>query len=176
MASWQVPYHTPMGGAPRAVVLCLLVLVAVGSGAEQLPPFPNFTFQGLDGASSVTVEGLRGRPLLLTFWASWCGPCRVELPELQKLHEELGGRGLALVTVNIDSSPAAARQFVERHGLKIPVYRMAQRDLARLGVVSIPTTILLDPDGRPVQLYEGYSPGETAVLRQLVLAMLEQRR
>jgi thioredoxin-like negative regulator of GroEL len=120
----------------------------------------------------VTVESLQGHPVLITFWASWCAPCRVELPELKKLHDELSSRGLVLITVNIDDYEPAAHRFLEVTELELPVYRMSRRDLAVLGVRSIPTTLLLGPDGTPVQLFEGYTPTLVDVLRKLIGQML----
>lgn len=151
-------------------MVCLAAtLVAV---ADELAPFPNFPFRNLDSGKVVTLDQLRGKPVLITFWASWCGPCRVELPELQRLHEELGDKGFVLLAVNVDSSASAARRFLELHKLQIPVYRMDQRDLAAIGVSGIPTNLLLDRDGRPVQLYEGYSPAVAGAIRDHVRSML----
>ena len=142
------------------------------AASDELAPFPNFPFRNLDSGKVVTLEQFRGKPVLITFWASWCGPCRVELPELQRLHEELGDKGFVLLAVNVDSSASAARRFLELYKLQIPVYRMEQPDLAAIGVSGIPTNLLLDRDGRPVQLYEGYSPAVAGAIRDQVRSML----
>lgn len=164
-----------MSGALRGFVLALGV-AATSVAADEVPPFPNVTFTSLADGSTVTVESLRGRPVLITFWASWCGPCRVELPELQRLHEEYRDRGLALVAVNMDTSTAAARRFLETTKLQIPAYRMAQQEVAAIGVISLPTSVLLDPGGRPVELFEGYTPAMAGALRQLIEPMLAPPR
>lgn len=152
------------------MVACLAATLAAAS--DQLEPFPSFPFRDLDTGKVVTLEQLRGKPVLITFWASWCGPCRLELPELQRLHEELGDKGFVLLAVNVDSSTSAARRFLELHKLRIPVYRMEQRDLATVGVTGIPTNLLLDGEGRPVLLYEGYSPAVSGAIRDQVREML----
>ena len=157
------------------VVCCVLAFFAApsgGGGAEdEIPLFPNVVFTSLDGSSTVDLESFRGRPVLLTFWASWCGPCRKELPELEKLQEDLIGVGFALISVNMDQSPVQGLRFLQKYDLDIPVYRLDSRTLAMIGVKSLPTNVLLDRDGRPVQLYRGYAPSVPEEIRRLVSEM-----
>ena len=145
--------------------------VAADGVTQQVPVFPNLEFTALDGVSQIDLESLRGKPVLLTFWASWCGPCREELPELEKLVGELAEEGFVLVTVNMDQSPAMGMRFLQQHDIDVPAYRMDQRELSQLGLRSLPTNVLLDREGRPVQIFSGYSPEMPAEIRRLVLAM-----
>ena len=138
---------------------------------EKVPVFPNFAFTSLDGTEQLDIESFRGRPMLMTFWASWCGPCRQELPELQKLSAELADTGFALVTINMDNSAITGARFLKKYDIDIPVYRMDQRSLATLGVQSLPTNMLLDPEGRPVMILRGYSPVVPDEIRRLVSEM-----
>jgi thiol-disulfide isomerase/thioredoxin len=158
-----------------AVIVLLAVMLGVGEAlaadASEIPRFPNLSLLSVDGSTRIDIDSLRGRPVLLTFWASWCGPCRMELPELQKLAAELEDQGLALVTVNMDQSPAMGMKFLERNGINVPVFLMSSSDLRALGVGSLPTNVLLDRDGRPAQIFEGYSPEVPAEIRRLVLGM-----
>ena len=112
--------------------------------------------------------------MLVTFWASWCGPCRWELPEFKELYDELGGRGFVLVTINVDTNKEAANRFLEMTGLSVPVYRLSQAELFKLGVRSLPTSVLLKPDGFPLQVYSGYSPTVVDQIRELVQEMLDE--
>ena len=164
-----------MRGLVRLAFVLMLTaasaLPAIPAEQPEIPPFPNLVLHPLDGSAPVELESLRGRPVLLSFWASWCGPCRVELPELSKLTAELQDEQLALVTVNVDTVPRAASMFLERYQLDIPVYRVSQQELVQLGVRSLPTNILLRPDGRPAQIYEGYSPSVSKDIRRLVVSM-----
>jgi thiol-disulfide isomerase/thioredoxin len=152
------------------VIVCS-ALTSMGADGSEVPRFPNLSFLSVDGTQRIDLESLRGRPVLLTFWASWCGPCRMELPELQKLADELQSEGLALVTVNMDRTPAMGMKFLERYGIDVPVYLMSRADLARLGVESLPTNVLIDREGRPVQIYEGYSPAVPEEIRRLISEM-----
>jgi thiol-disulfide isomerase/thioredoxin len=166
-------YHEAM--SRRLVVGSLVFILVVTGGLGQLRAerveMPKITLQTLDGSGTVHLEEFRGRPVLLTFWASWCGPCRVELPELQKLYNELAGDGFVLLTVNVDTSPAMATKFLSRLGVSIPVYRMRQQDLVELGINALPTNILVDREGMAVRLYRGYSPVVPEEIRKLVHEM-----
>ena len=156
------------------VAISLLFVMSHGLAAEEAPPnpvFPEVVFSSLDGNAAVTMSSFRGRPVLLTFWASWCGPCRVELPELSKLYGELVGTGFVLMTVNVDQNPAAGRRFLESLGLSLPVYRLDPRDTKALGINALPANILLDTEGRFVQAYMGYTPMVVEEVRRLVLEM-----
>ena len=145
-----------------------MVACSIPVSAAESTPFPNVEFHSLDGQKSVWTEDFRGKPLLITFWASWCGPCRVELPELAELSHELKDTGLVFLTVNIDSSAAAGKRFLERGGIDVPAFRLSQEDHALIGVRSLPTTILLDGEGLPIEVYTGYSPTVVGGIRRLV--------
>jgi thiol-disulfide isomerase/thioredoxin len=162
----------------KRLVLLLALAALVCSGAAtaddeagEKPRFPNLQMSSLDGRSSVELASFRGRPVLITFWATWCRPCRVELPELEKLYGELVGKGFVLLTINVDHNTAAAARFLESTGLRVPVYRLDYGSLQRLGINSIPTNVLLDRDGRPAAVYSGYTPTVPDEIRRLVLEM-----
>jgi thiol-disulfide isomerase/thioredoxin len=155
------------------VLLCLAAVVSVCAAADtgQRNPFPNFTLTTLDGSGSVEIGSFHGRPVLLTFWASWCGPCRVELPELAALYREMAGEGFVLLTVNVDTSPRIAERYLGQLGLKIPVYRMQQRDIVALNITGLPTNILLDRNGSVAMATAGYSEEMPENIRRLVEEM-----
>jgi len=157
-----------------AVVISLISMpCAAAEQKSEIPVFPNLAFTALDGSAQIDLESFRGRPVLLTFWASWCGPCREELPELQRLYGELAGRGFVLLTVNLDDNPAMGARFLKYLEISVPVYRMNPRDLDALGLKALPTNVLIDREGRPAMVQRGYSPEVPGQIRQLVLAMDE---
>lgn len=158
----------------RDWLLLLLLVVVSGlsfAAGEEDPPFPDLEMTPLGGGDTVSLESFRGRPVLLAFWASWCGPCRVELPELEELYGELAGTGFVLLTVNVDTSPRAAEAFVDRHDIDAPVFRVDRMTLAKIGIRSLPTSILLDGEGRVAELFRGYSPTMPDQLRDAVLEL-----
>ena len=141
-------------------------------GSDPDPVFPDLPMYSLDGSSQISVHDFMGQPLLLSFWASWCGPCREELPALEKINADLGDDGFVLLTINMDENPSMGVRFLERYDLDIPVYRMHPQTLLELGVKSLPTNVLIGLDGRPVRIYQGYHPTVPEEIRRLVEEML----
>jgi thiol-disulfide isomerase/thioredoxin len=96
----------------------------------------------------VTVDDYREELLFLNFWATWCGPCRQEMPSMAVLHEQLTDRGLAIVAVT-DEDPETVRSYLEREPYPFPVLLDPERTLfARFGIHAIPTTLVLDRNNK----------------------------
>jgi len=138
------------------------ILVAVGGlwmlsnhrGREPMPsgePVPALSVPLADGGT-FDLAAHRGKPVLLTFWASWCPACRAEAPAIQAAHEQLTTAGGTAIGLAVDrrSLPAA-----ERLGMRFPQALVAQSDLDRFGVELLPTTILVDPDGNVAASFVG---------------------
>jgi len=107
----------------------------------------DFTLQGLDG-QTFSLSNMRGKPVLLNFWATWCGPCRSEMPLLQQVYEEYSSQGLIFVAVNIAENPAQVERFMQDNGLTIPVLLDTKAKVASTYNISgIPTTLFIDKDG-----------------------------
>lgn len=111
---------------------------------------PDFTMTSADG-EEITLESLEGKPLVLNFWASTCGPCKSEMPEFQNAYEEFGDR-IQFVMVNIPGfngeTQARALQFLEQQGYSFPVYFDSDAEAQiQYGITSIPRTYFIDPDG-----------------------------
>ena len=131
----------------------------------------DFTLKSLDG-EDVSLSSLRGKVVLLTFWASWCGPCRKELPVLANLESELGGRGLVVLGIN-DERGSAARNFLQSRGLALRTLSDSRHAVHRLyGVHSIPTLLVLDRGGTVIGHYHGGIP-ETIIRASLKQAGVE---
>lgn len=134
---------------------------------------PAFQAERPDG-SSFDSSALRGRPVVLNFWATWCAPCVEELPSLEGLHRALGPEGLAVVAVSVDDEPQELRRFVARHRLTLDVLRDpgAHAVARRYGVEAFPTTFVIDADGVVRGVYVGPAewdtPGALAHFRKLL--------
>ena len=124
-----------------------------GHVSEQVPALdktaPDFQLQSLDG-QTFSLSGLRGRPLMLNFWATWCNPCRMEMPFMQEVYEDqkFSEQGLVILAVNLGESPAKVKKFVEDNGLSFPVLLDTGLEVAKMYNASrIPVTYFIDKDG-----------------------------
>ncbi len=128
-------------------------------------PAPDFSLTTLSG-EPFTLSGLRGTPVVLNFWATWCPPCRAELPELQAASERLAGQ-VAIIGVNQAEAPAEVKAFVTSLGLTFPMPLDVNADASRLYAVrSLPTTFFIDRQGiiRHIQI----GPVTEATLQQML--------
>ena len=152
-------------------VMVLTAVVAVLLGAAGLvscqanmesaasgPQAPDFTLNDINGKSYNLSAETKGKVVILDFWATWCPPCRMEIPHFQELHEEYAGKGLVVLGVSLDQGGlSAVRPFVEQNGVTYPVL-IGDRNVANAygGIRGIPTTFILDRNGRIVEKYVGY--------------------
>src|SRR5258706_1901825 len=118
-------------------------------------PAPEFKLSGLDG-KPVTLADSRGKVILLNFWATWCGPCRAEIPDLVELQNKYKDRLQILGLVVDDDDQDAIKDFVEKFGINYPV-ALATNDIRMQygGIAALPTSFVLDAEGRIVQKHEG---------------------
>jgi len=101
----------------------------------------------------------RNKVVMVTFWATWCGPCRVELPHLEKLYQERKGKGFEILAVNGDEDRAAMVTYLRERPLTFPVLVDAKNRAARrFGVESLPTSVLIDRRGRVRHVLHGLDP------------------
>ena len=111
-------------------------------------PTPPLSTRALDGRN-VDLKDLRGRVVLVNFWATWCGPCKDELPSLLKLKQKLAGRPFELVAVNDGEAPETITRYLERSKLPLPVWIGPQDSISTgWNVRGLPMTFLVDSRGR----------------------------
>ena len=123
----------------------------VTSGLEDLPapgrPAPDFALPDLDG-NTVRLSDFSGRPVVLNFWATWCAPCRLEMPELALAAADYGDGGLAVLAINQDETAEQASSFLTEVGLSLTVLLDAGSEVgAAYGAFFLPTTVIVGPDG-----------------------------
>ena len=139
---------------------CLLVLGLFFVASAQAEPesnlAPDFTLETPDGKQR-SLDDYRGRYLVINFWATWCGPCKMEMPSLEALYRRFGERKLTVLGISND--PFGARvvePFVDAHNLSFPVLLDPKQKISkRFGVNSLPTTFLIDPEGHILGVLSG---------------------
>ena len=126
---------------------------------------PDFELEDMDG-STWRLSELRGKVVLLNFWATWCGPCRQEMPHLEKLHRMFSEDGLVLLGVN-EESLTQVREYLNEEGIIFPNLHTPDGQVFRLyGVNALPTSLIVDRHGRVHKRIRGF-PGERALTRAL---------
>jgi cytochrome c biogenesis protein CcmG/thiol:disulfide interchange protein DsbE len=116
---------------------------------------PKLVLEQMDGGTW-RMEAHRGQVVLINYWATWCGPCREEMPGLVRLSRELGPEGLAVVGVSLDEgSRGKVQQFVEEFHVPYPVAFPGPMSQIAQGMDGVPTTILVDRNGRVAKVYVG---------------------
>ncbi|MFH1032723.1 MAG: redoxin domain-containing protein [Chloroflexota bacterium] len=124
---------------------------------------PDFQLQSLDG-NTVSLSGLRGKPVLLNFWATWCPPCRKEMPYLQQIYNDWTSKGLVLLEIDVGETPATVNEFMKNNNLSMPVLLDVQKEVTRkYGIGAIPTTFFIDIDGIIQERVEGAFPNKLAI-------------
>src|SRR5579871_3140510 len=109
-----------------------------------------------DRGKPVSLDRYRGRIVLMNLWASWCPPCRAEMPDLQRLADAYGDGGVAIVGVNEGESPTRARAFADSLGIRFPIWIDASQRYGRTySALGLPTTVILDRRGVIVRGFDG---------------------
>ena len=174
IAAEQFAWATPAGARDLAKMASRRGPAGAGGGAggEQSAlvgnEAPDFTLDGMDG-KPVTMSDLRGSVVVLDFWATWCGPCVMAMPHLDKIHKEMEKEGLKVFAVNLREGPEKVKNFMETKGLSIPVLYDTEGEVAKqYGVQGIPTQVIVGKDGTVKKVVVGYDPNGDAALRDLL--------
>jgi len=167
--AWRAAPRARWAAVGALVIVAVVVAeVASGSGSSTdgraAPPLPAKALR----PPGIDLAELRGKPALVDFFASWCGPCAEEAPTLRKLSAALGGKA-TVVAVDWDDAGSAARAFVRKHDWTFPVLADPSGSVGEsYGVdIGLPTSFVLDPEGRIVTTFRG--PQSEATLRRALL-------
>jgi len=145
-------------------IISLFFLVAMGphpsiggnkADKEALTKAPDFTLRDVNGRT-VTLASLKGKVILLNFWATWCPPCKAEMPSMNKLYNEIKAKGFEVVAVSTDNGFSPVKEFLAKTHLDFTVLFDEQKVVAReYKVFSMPTTFLIDRNGFIVEKFYG---------------------
>jgi peroxiredoxin len=159
----------------RVLAVLVLVALAVPAGAVTLQDqAPDFTLKSLEG-SNLRLEEYRGQVVLINFWASWCGPCRQEIPLLDRLHQRYLDTGFAVLGINVEGEEAPARKLIDRIPVTFPVLIDQEQRVSELyELEAMPSTVVVDRDGVVRYIHRGYKPGDEAKYIEVVKELIRE--
>lgn len=178
-SSGPSPVENP---APATVIVAAAPTAtreAVPTATTELPPIgiekgnraPDFTLDSIDG--ELSLYDFHGQVVMINFWASWCGPCRMEMPDVKAMYEKYRDQGFVVIGVNIGETADTVASFAEQFELAFPMMLDAQAQVARqFGAYSIPTSYFLDRQGVIRDARAGALPA--SFIEQVITPLLDE--
>lgn len=153
----------------------LIFLFTTSLFAQEGKIAPGFRLENLDGDIISLEDSLGDGPILISFWATWCKPCIEELPEIEKIYDELKDQGLKAFAISVDGERSVAKvePFVKAKKLSIPVLLDTNSDVARIYyATTVPFTVIIDSKGEIVYSHSGYKKGDEIHLKAKLVEIL----
>jgi peroxiredoxin len=143
--------------AATAAALALALPALAGSVDA---PAPSFSLAAR-GGQEVSLAQYKGQVVMLNFWASWCGPCRQEMPLLESIYKKYNKMGFTLLGVNVEPDSQAANEWLKQTPVSFPILYDKDSKVSKLyDVAGMPSTVIIDRGGRLRMLHRGYKPGD----------------
>ena len=143
----------------RQIFIISLLTGIAGHAFANGEAAPDFTLKSSNG-SNIKLSELRGEVVMINFWATWCGPCRQEMPALEALYQEYHDLGFTILGVNVEEDSSKAVSMIKDFGISFPVLFDTDSKASKLYEVStMPSTVLIDRDGKIRYLHRGYKSG-----------------
>jgi len=161
--------------AKKTLVICTVVLLVL-TGNVLATPMPDFTLPSVVDGKDISSDDFKGKVLLVTFFATWCPPCRQEIPSLIRLQDDLSAKGFSVLGLSLDEGGSEiVSELVEHDNINYPVL-MADSDVVSGfgGVTGIPTSFLVSHEGKMIRTYAGYVPHE--LLKQDIEEIMPQEK
>ena len=137
-------------------------------------PAPDFSLKS-DSGKNLKLSEYRGDVVMINFWASWCGPCRQEMPLLEELYQEYEPLGFTILGVNVEEDSAKAKNLLKDIPVSFPVLFDNTSKVSKLyDVIAMPSTVLVDRDGNMRYLHRGYKPGYVEQYQEQVRALIRE--
>jgi peroxiredoxin len=165
----------PRIAAILAPLTAAMVLALPASGASSASgPAPQFTLDSR-GGSKISLAQYKGQVVMLNFWASWCGPCRQEMPLLEDIYKKYNKLGFTLIGVNVEPDSKAADDWLKQTPVSFPVLYDKDSKVSRLYDVSgMPSTVIIDRKGNLRYVHHGYKPGDEGEYMNSVRALIRE--
>ena len=157
------------------IVAVLGLTLSVPVAAEDNQAAPDFTLTDAQG-NEYTLSDLRGQVIMINFWASWCGPCRQEMPLLEQIHQRYEPLGFTLLGINVEENPEDGKSFLRERPVSFPVLYDPDNGISKLyDVVAMPSTVIIDRQGNVRYLHHGYKPGYENDYQDQIRALARER-
>ncbi len=156
--------------------LALTVLAMSSLAVSDLAgkPAPDFVLKSSTGAN-LRLSEYRGDVVMINFWATWCGPCRQDMPLLDQLYSRYQRVGFSLLGVNIDDDSSRAMDMIHELGVSFPVLFDARKEVSKLyDVDAMPVTVLVDREGNVRHVHKGYKPGYEEMYLDQIRSLLRE--
>ena len=152
----------------------LLATATVGVASTTGGIAPDFTLKS-DAGSNLRLWEHRGQVVMVNFWASWCGPCRQEMPLLDQLQKRYSPAGFTVLGVNVEQDPSQARRLLKQLNISFPILFDTDSVVSKLyDVNAMPVTVLVDRDGKMRYLHKGFKPSYEASYRQQIKELIRE--
>ncbi len=160
----------------RVAMLALALVLMLPVQAEDISgPAPDFTLTSRDG-QAVSLSELKGQVVMINFWATWCGPCRQEMPLLEQLYTRYESLGFTLLGVNVEENSKDADVFLKDTPVTFPILFDPENGVSKLyNVSAMPSTVLVDRAGNVRFLHHGYQPGYENEYQNQIRALVRER-
>jgi len=137
---------------------------------------PNFKLPRLERSGDIQLKSYRGKVVYVDFWASWCGPCRLSLPELNKLRKQYRKKGFEVIAINLDEDKDDAMEFLKEFPVAFPTARDVKGTTPdKYGLQGMPTAYLIDRKGKVSLVHEGFKKTDSAELKHKIAALLKKK-
>jgi peroxiredoxin len=152
--------------------LAMMALASVNGAATERTPAPDFTLKSATG-ENIKLSELRGQVVMINFWASWCGPCRQEMPLLDEIHARYSPMGFTMLGVNVEEDSAKAKALLKDLPVDFPILFDQKNQVSKdYDVIAMPSTVLVDRDGNIRYIHRGYKPGDENAYQDMIRTVI----
>lgn len=159
------------------LVVCLsaaLLPVPLGAG-EASGPAADFSLPSR-GGPPLSLSALRGQVVLINFWATWCGPCRKEMPLLEQIQKKYAPLGFTMLGINVEEDTTQMESFLRDVPVSFPVLLDPANQVSKLyDVAAMPSTVIVDRKGNVRYIHQGYQPGDESRYQDVIRQLIRER-